>query len=82
MQLNRRGVPCPMCKNTLLTMKDIYFRRQVRELPVFCPNKNRGCEWVAEVSALEGHVQVCPKKFKPGEAGINSKQVTAKFMCE
>ena len=68
-QLKRRIRPCPMCAMPLVTIKDIHFRRKVRELPVFCPNKNKGCQWVAEVSAVKEHMEVCPWKFsslRPG----------------
>ena len=58
-----RRPPCPFCSKPLVTIRDANFRRQVRELPVFCPNKNRGCEWVADLSELETHIEQCPRQF-------------------
>ena len=60
-QLRSRGLPCPLCNEPqLVTIKDFHFRRQVWELPVFCPNKGRGCNWVAKLSALQSHMENCP----------------------
>ena len=74
-QLRRHGLPCPLCNKALVTIRDIHFRRQVLELPVFCPNKSRGCKWVAELSALQSHVENCP--FQCNTA-ISVKPVCAK----
>ena len=69
-ELKRRIRPCPMCTMPLVTIKDIHFRRKVRELSVFCPNKNKGCKWVAKVSAVKEHMEVCPWKFSSLRPGI------------
>ena len=58
-ELYRRSRVCPLCKKRLDVTKDIHFGRRVRELPVFCSNKDRGCRWVAELSALEDHLDEC-----------------------
>ena len=65
-RIQRAGGACPMCKNqSLATTPDIYFRRQVHALYVFCRHKERGCGWEGELSALEHHVDACPWKNSP-----------------
>ena len=67
-KLKQHGRPCPLCnKKPFVTMKDNHFRRQVRELPVFCSHRDQGCEWVSELSALENHLDECPMKFGASE---------------
>ena len=69
---------CPLCNTEpLITMKDNYFRRQVRESAVFCSNKSRGCKWVAELSSLKEHMEECCYKFgtpAPLKHGKSCKQ--------
>ena len=69
-ELYRRSRLCPFCNKRLVAMKDIHFRRQVRELPVFCSNKDRGCKWVAVLSALEDHLDECLYQFNSATAGV------------
>ena len=45
-----------MCKKTpLKTTKDIFFKRKVLELKVYCSKKSEGCEWTGELGELERH---------------------------
>ena len=67
-ELYRRSRLCPFCNKRLVAMKDNHFRRRVRELPVFCSNKDRGCKWVAELSALEDHLDDCLYQFDSATA--------------
>ena len=64
--LKKEKKPCPLCNDpAFVTMLDKNLRRQVLELPVFCHNQERGCEWVGELSTFEDHVEKCPKKDNP-----------------
>ena len=55
-QLEAGGKPCPLCKKTpLKTTKDIFFKRKVMELKVYCSKKSAGCEWTGELGELERH---------------------------
>ena len=56
-KLQQYGEPvCPLCKQTLRTMPDMFFKRKVYELRVHCPNKSLGCEWVGELGNLHRHL--------------------------
>ena len=60
------GGACPMCLTpNLHTTLNKHFLRQVCQLRVFCRHKERGCGWEGELSALEHHVQSCPRKNSP-----------------
>ena len=49
-----------MCKNKdWNSIVDKKFRRQVKELKVYCPHKNEGCMWVGELASLEHHISKC-----------------------
>ena len=61
-----QGAICPLCKSSKLNgILDKRFQRQVRELLVFCRHRNRGCEWAAELSSFEQHIESCPKRNSP-----------------
>lgn len=49
--------PCPLCNcANLNTHKDLYFRRIVGQVEVYCNQKNQGCQWKGEVLALDKHL--------------------------
>ena len=51
---------CPFCKEpNWSTELNKSFRRQVHELQVFCPHRERGCQWVGELGALKHHEESC-----------------------
>ena len=65
-KIQGEGGACPVCKEKKFTAHpDKYFSRQVHELRVFCRHKERGCGWEGDLSALEHHVQSCPRKNSP-----------------
>ena len=58
-RLERDGKPCPMCNAIILiTMEDLYFKREVLALKVNCRNKLPGCEWVGELGELDNHLKI------------------------
>ena len=62
----KQGAICPLCKSSKLNgILDKRFQRQVRELSMFCRHRNRGCEWAAELSSFEKHIESCPKRNSP-----------------
>ena len=73
--------PCPFCQQQEWeSILDKSFVRQVRELTVFCGNRNRGCGWVGELSGLEDHLECCRKINSPlighqTQLGIYNRQV-------
>ena len=49
---------CPMCNSpNLNTLKDIHYRRQVGQTPVYCSKKSHGCPWQGAVSELSNHLK-------------------------
>lgn len=56
-KLEIAGKPCPICNEARLkTTKDLYFRRQVGQVAVYCVNKKPGCKWEGPVRNLETHL--------------------------
>ncbi len=56
-EIKRNRGPCPLCKKPALeTHPDKFFKRKVNELGVYCPNKDKGCEWVGELGNLDQHL--------------------------
>lgn len=55
--LERENKPCPLCNNPeLRSTKDLYFRRQVGQVKIFCMKKAKGCKWEGEISQLYEHL--------------------------
>ena len=49
--------PCPVCGEPgVKVMLDKSFQRRVNEMKVRCSNKQPGCKWVGEASALATHL--------------------------
>ena len=64
-RLQREGKPCPLCKETNLTVtNDKYFKRKVEELKVRCSfcDKQNGCKWEGDLGNLDHHSKSCPKR--------------------
>ena len=65
-RIKEEGKACPMCKDSkLVTVPSKFYGRMVRELKVFCTNKDRGCPWEGELGDLDCHVRTCEKKNNP-----------------
>ena len=68
--LGERGA-CRFCKSTPFeTYPDKHFCRRINEQQVFCCNKDRGCQWVGELSAVRSHEETCPSKNRPKKVDI------------
>ena len=66
----RENSKCPLCKAHCWSATwDKNFQRNVKSLLVFCCNKESGCSWTGELSALDYHIQSCPKNGVPLQAG-------------
>ena len=62
-RLGKERKPCPMCKKDKFgTHEDLYFKRKVRQLKVYCPHKKSECEWTGELGDLNHHTTSCPKR--------------------
>ena len=75
-ELQKGKKRCPLCKAVdWSTIWDKRFQREVKSLHVFCSNKNRGCEWQAELFSLDYHLQSCTKG--PSQATDISAQTSS-----
>lgn len=55
---------CPVCnRKSLSLVPDIYFRRKVNELKIYCLYSSEGCSWTGELQYLEKHRTSCD--FEP-----------------
>ena len=80
-QLEARGQPCPLCKSApLKTTKDLFFKRKVMELKVYCSYKSAGCEWKGELGELERHFNLDPN-LEPVEGQCDFVEVQCSLEC-
>ena len=58
-QLQVEGKPCPICqKRPLKTTDDMFFKRKMMELKVYCKKKSAGCKWQWELGELDNHLNL------------------------
>ena len=54
--------PCPMCKSEFSSLCNKALQRDINQLEVRCPNKNKmdekGCQWTGDLGLLEGHLNI------------------------
>lgn len=56
-KLEEEKKPCPLCNaSDLKTTKDLYFRRLVGQVKVYCQNQGSGCKWEGSVTSLKPHL--------------------------
>ena len=59
-EIQKKGGKCPLCSTIpLSTILNKHFQREVKRIQVYCDNQ---CSWQGELSALDYHLQSCPKK--------------------
>lgn len=57
---NHGYTSCPLCRHQPIQVTEcVQLRRQITSLHVFCDNKEKGCEWIGEVEAIERHKKQC-----------------------
>ena len=56
-KLEEEQRPCPLCNAPeLKTTKDLYFRRLVGQVVMYCQHKGSGCTWEGTVKELQAHL--------------------------
>ena len=55
---------CPNCRESLDQnyFADKNTMRKIRQLAVYCPNKNRVCSWTGELQHVDSHISECPRE--------------------
>ena len=56
-RLEAERKPCQ--KGPIKTLEDLFFKRKVMELKIYCGNKGNGCKWVGELGELDTHNGKC-----------------------
>ncbi len=55
--LEQEDKPCPLCnKRRMKTTKDLYFRRLVSQVKIYCTKRALGCKWEGEAGGLAKHL--------------------------
>lgn len=51
---------CPVCQNERMTsIPDLYFRRKLNQMLVYCSHKSKGCPWTGELNDVDEHLERC-----------------------
>ena len=56
--------PCPLCGQKFDLTDNIQLIRILNSLKVYCPHRERGCEWKGELGDLQSHFNKDPKSNK------------------
>ena len=58
---SKQNFTCPNCRKKIANnyFKDINTKRKIRQLKVYCTNKENGCRYKGELKDLEGHLTNC-----------------------
>ncbi len=52
----QRGRPCPVCRQPFDLVDDNHLERVLNSYNVYCPNKEKGCQWKGKLGKLESHL--------------------------
>lgn len=52
--------PCPMCSQQIKLVDDKRLKRTLNGLTVYCPHKEKGCEWTGELREVKNHLNKQP----------------------
>lgn len=78
-QLMARHHQCPLCtQENFSCILDKHFQRQIQQLLIFCPNRNRGCGYMMEIASLDMHLKNCLMKNSPK---TNLKECISMCFC-
>ena len=59
-RIQREGGACPLCKaNHWSTMLNKRFQRKINVLQVFCCHKDKGCDWMGNLTNIFLHILSC-----------------------
>ena len=54
------GKPCPLCSQQIELVDDKRLERILNGLTVYCPHKEKGCEWTGELREVNNHLNKQP----------------------
>ena len=75
-KMEKEKKPCPFCRKVLKSHNDLYFRRLVSQVKVFCSKKSLGCKWTGELNQLQNHL-----KHSSVEGECKYVEVQCPYIC-
>ncbi len=60
-RVERDHKPCPLCNQEFSLVGDKRLERTLNDLNVYCPHREKGCEWNGELRELPRHLNQDPK---------------------
>ena len=63
-RVERDGKPCPLCSQPFCLVNDNRLERILNGYEVYCPHKEKGCEWTGELGQLDNHLNRNPQPDK------------------
>ena len=55
-QIESERKPCPLCGQKFKLVENKWLQRTLNGYAVYCPHKDKGCEWTGELGQLEKHL--------------------------
>lgn len=87
-RLREENRPCPMCsvpgpkgsssnvKRAFTTGLDLYFRKKIHNLLVYCQHRKEGCKWEGPIKDFQSHTLSCDMTpWECGDCGFQSSQL-------
>ena len=53
-----RGKTCPLCHNKFTSQRDEQLERILDGSKVYCPNRNKGCDWIGDLGQCDSHLGI------------------------
>ena len=73
-KMKSRSFFCPNCHENLHQnyFPDKKGMKKIRQLKIYCPNKDRECSWTGEIQQVDSHISECPREVVdcPNHCGV------------
>ena len=56
----RCGKPCPLCSRPFTVTDNQWLKRTLKDYDVYCPHRDKGCEWIGQLRQVENHLNQDP----------------------
>ena len=74
--------PCPLCGRHFVLTDNQWLERTLNDYDVYCPHKEKGCEWVGQLRQLENHLNQNPLPDKLCQYELIRCQRCHSHLCE